>query len=295
MGKEFKIKLVDLKNEGTNFFKEVVQTLDSKQINFWIEYGSLLGAIRSGETIPWDSEFDLGTFESQDDLKKIFDNKKYLVSMEPNRLKLRPRDKNIGFFSIDIHLHELNGKYTKLLFGSKVVNNYKILNKVKELISSVFKKDSFNIRYSTIVRELAKYYELNNTLFEKELIIINGKFNHEKSFMIKVDDKIYPDVFLSNIKWYRRYFLLFLYYLPNWIIRLIFILLKSILPEERYENKFQTIPVEIYQKFRKIKFCGIELNAPKRSEDFLLLVYGSNWRTPNMNFSRSEMKNITND
>ena len=53
------------------------------------------------------------------------------------------------------------------------------------------------------------------------------------------------------------------------------------------------MPVEIYKDLEKIKFCGIDINAPKRKEYFLDLVYGANWKIPDMNFKRYQMKNLS--
>ena len=55
------------------------------------------------------------------------------------------------------------------------------------------------------------------------------------------------------------------------------------------------MPIKIYEDLEKINFCGILINAPKKREFFLKLVYGSDWKTPNINFKRHEMKNIRNE
>ena len=37
---------------------------DRHDVKFWLIYGTLLGAIRDGDLIPWDRDIDIGTFES---------------------------------------------------------------------------------------------------------------------------------------------------------------------------------------------------------------------------------------
>jgi len=88
-----------------------------------------LGATRSQEIIPWDSEFDLGTFSSFSDIASLFNKEKYIVTREPDRLKIRQKNQIVGIFTIDIHLHKIQGEYTKILFGSKVQQKHYFLEK----------------------------------------------------------------------------------------------------------------------------------------------------------------------
>jgi hypothetical protein len=48
--KSFAVKLIAL----------VLKEFSNLHINYWIEYGTLLGAVREKGFIPWDSEFDVG-------------------------------------------------------------------------------------------------------------------------------------------------------------------------------------------------------------------------------------------
>lgn len=47
--------------------KEVKEVLDSHGITFWLDLGTLLGAIREGQFIEWDSDIDLGALEADCD------------------------------------------------------------------------------------------------------------------------------------------------------------------------------------------------------------------------------------
>jgi len=50
--------------------KQVKEVLDKHKVKYWLETGTLLGAIRDGKIIPWDRDIDLGTWHSQ--LSKIY-------------------------------------------------------------------------------------------------------------------------------------------------------------------------------------------------------------------------------
>jgi phosphorylcholine metabolism protein LicD len=49
-------------------FKKVISILNSNEIFYWMEFGTLLGYVRDNRFIEWDADIDLGTF----DLKKTF-------------------------------------------------------------------------------------------------------------------------------------------------------------------------------------------------------------------------------
>lgn len=49
--------------------EETKEVLDEFEVKFWLEHGTLLGAIRDGKIIEWDDEIDLGMME--DDWEKL--------------------------------------------------------------------------------------------------------------------------------------------------------------------------------------------------------------------------------
>jgi phosphorylcholine metabolism protein LicD len=56
--------------------KELVELLDKNDITYWIIGGTLLGAVRHSDMVPWDDDIDIGIFES--DLDKLLELNKVL-------------------------------------------------------------------------------------------------------------------------------------------------------------------------------------------------------------------------
>jgi len=53
--------------------KEIKRILDDAGVKYWLDFGTLLGAVRDGKFIPWDTDIDLSTMctESNKIIRKI--------------------------------------------------------------------------------------------------------------------------------------------------------------------------------------------------------------------------------
>jgi len=53
--------------------REMKEILDKNRINYWLDAGTLLGAVRNGKIIGWDHDIDLATwYENVDRIVSIF-------------------------------------------------------------------------------------------------------------------------------------------------------------------------------------------------------------------------------
>jgi LicD family len=80
----------------------IADLLERHGITYWLDYGTLLGAVRGGELIPWDADADLSVMV--DDLERI-------LALEPevavagHRLQLRDRFVRVSYSAVnEVHL-----------------------------------------------------------------------------------------------------------------------------------------------------------------------------------------------
>jgi len=71
------------------------------------------------------------------------------------------------------------------------------------------------------------------------------------------------------------------------IFELIFNKFKMFLINKKmfYISAGYTQPIELLEEFKDINFLGINLTVPKKSEEYLSYVYGTNWKTPMRKFN----------
>jgi phosphorylcholine metabolism protein LicD len=71
------------KKTAVKMLRQVKEVLDKHDVEFWLDYGTLLGAIRDNEFIPWDSDIDLGIwykdFDKVNNACKELRNKRFMI------------------------------------------------------------------------------------------------------------------------------------------------------------------------------------------------------------------------
>jgi len=91
--------------KAVEVLKEVKDILDSHGIKFWLNYGTLLGAIQKGKFFEWDIDIDISTWYKNINILKIvaktLDHLGYEVTLTHDTLRL---DKNN--IHIDIYIYK---------------------------------------------------------------------------------------------------------------------------------------------------------------------------------------------
>ena len=66
--KKRRITLEESQRASLEILKAVIKLCDRLQLNYWITYGTLLGAIRHGGFIPWDDDLDIAMKREEYDI-----------------------------------------------------------------------------------------------------------------------------------------------------------------------------------------------------------------------------------
>ncbi|MBQ8635886.1 LicD family protein [bacterium] len=98
------LKLIQDANRG--FLKAFDKICEENNLRYWIDFGTLLGAIRHGGFIPWDDDIDIAM--PREDYEKLIENHTKYFENEPNfKLSFENNKKNKCFVKLS-HKHSHN-------------------------------------------------------------------------------------------------------------------------------------------------------------------------------------------
>ena len=182
---------------------------DEYGITFWLDDGTLLGAVRNGQFIPWEGDIDLGTTEH--DIKKVYENRRYLEDLG---YRFFPKQQGYGIIGknlsskIDISSYKFKDDiayqfdFERNIFGSFfdlfifVLNLYDGDYKYETIVPRKTIKKFVHI-FSVIPESIRmKIIDVSNVLYDKigksKLIVLKTpKYHFDKLLKIKFYDEIF--------------------------------------------------------------------------------------------------------
>lgn len=200
--KDLKLVCIELLNFVSNICKKY-------GLNWWLDYGNLLGAIRHEDFIPWDDDVDIGMMRNDyNKLNAVIENEiknhglEDIITLVYKKRKID--DKYVGTFLQILIFHKFpNNK--KVLFAGVDVFPYDYLNKFEDKDSlsdlhqkvrlSFYRNLSNNIPYEECLK---KCYEELNCSFDKSKFIIPsvesgaGISSNMWPFFVTETDKVFP-------------------------------------------------------------------------------------------------------
>jgi len=242
-----------------NLFKEVQQhtiddlldvksVFDKHRIVFWLDYGTLLGAVRDGRIIPWDDDVDLGVLEAEKKklLRAINElvKKRFYVHYDGALDKLVIMRLGRGIH-INLIRWIVGGKYACIKLGTAKFHAIIVILSFVRRIMCIPQGDYLNYRL-----KLCELWPLPNRFiwlllcrFLKLISIVPFKVRVAVSRVIKLLER-------TMIKLIGDAFIVFIF--PSYHLR----------------------------EFNVIEFYGTRFRVPSDTEKYLERHYGKGWRTP---------------
>lgn len=104
-------KLEIAKEEAfVNLLREVKRVLDKYGVEFWLDAGTMLGAVREGRFLPWEHDIDLITWDTNlsGSVKRLIatelSDKRFQVNLFRDKMNIQDRQRNV---LADLHYYRL--------------------------------------------------------------------------------------------------------------------------------------------------------------------------------------------
>ena len=277
-----------LREAGIKMFFEIVEIFDKYHFKYWLDYGTLLGAVREGKIIPWDGEFDLSAWDSDIDMNSsIWDEIRelgYIINIDEYHIKIKKQNVKIGAFIIDLHKYQRENNEAVYLYGKIPKTGFgKLYNKLMNLINA-----QLPLEKSTVFLFMHIYSTaINNTNYtvdeidNKNIIFRKGSLKHS-SFTLEIDGKRYVSRNRSSVKHpITKFAVKVIEFLPMTKRSIVYKILSPVSNKIKYTGHIKvSYPQDHFLKFEKITFCRKEFRCPFNKELYLERIYGEDWHLP---------------
>ncbi len=284
--KEYTINLKELRQEAIDSFVEITDILRKYKLEYWLDYGTLLGAIRDKTIIPWDGEFDISALESSIDLDspmwKELEALGYVLSYGEFNIKIRKESQLVGSFVIDLHRYKETDKGALYEYGldpKSGIDNlrlylYKLLGTARRIENTP--EITFTRIYNEILNKTgAKISDID----EAEIKIVIGKRYKSPFTIFYKDQKIKFDI-ITNRKTITKIIYAIISLLPSGLNKAISRALQNKVNKIQYNPLKKVYVKDYYNSLSTTQFCGFQFPCFKDSEKYLSEVYGDGWRVP---------------
>lgn len=235
--------------------KDFIKVCDENQIEYYLDGGSALGAVRHQGFIPWDDDIDIILFRDEynrliEILEKLPQDKYELLSSKNKKCYCRLHSQwNLKGTKTEAY-YDMNTDFTLgICLDIFVLDN---------IPNDGLRKKIFSIK-QTLIRKLIWSYEITNS----EAYISKNKERMGK--ILKIIFKIFRINF-TKIKKINNNFI------------------------EKYRNEncknvcnlsttyeLVSIPKNIFRPPKKVKFEDVEVNIPNDYDKYLKIIYGDNY------------------
>lgn len=248
--------LSDCKNYLIEIFGAFTTFCKKYEINCFLMWGTLLGAMRDGHIIPWDDDIDLGITE--DDYKKLVLNLEYL------------KDYGLSYYHFSTHKDTYSNEIRIYKKGF-----YQMLDGDKAQYITPVCIDIFIAR--KIGTDISKKHitKVNKRMRKAYSLLINKEVKWEtKSLLKRIAKRVYHFVllFISNFRLHKKIEKLASSLYINGDYNYFF-------PDTLYHVDIKQYDKSYFETLNVIPFENAKFNAPNNADKLLTKIYGD-WKKP---------------
>ena len=232
--------------QAVGILREVKLILDRNNIKYWLDSGTLLGAIRDKKIIPWDTDIDIGLWYR--DLSQVYEVIKEIKHFNCEIIYKYGPISEFGEIE-NSRIGSLRGIFIKKNGIALGIEPYVLLNDEAKRTFLLEKRSSFTMYIQRLINIISKSHQRD----------INNNFSLKTKLLLK---------------------------LLNLIPLKCIMIFKNILFYIYKKGKVNIayipagIPAQFFGKFSKIWFYDMEFNIPQNYEKYLSFRYGVDWRIP---------------
>jgi len=228
--------------------REAKEVFDKYNIKFWLDWGTLLGAVRDKKTIPWDIDTDLSIMIN--DYEKI-------MSAVP---EFKKRGILVNEIPVPMAAKGLQYKRLSLYRFGQGIDIWPYRTESQSAITAMFdpNKASGNSTSRTYTNILCFLW----------CSMVSNELNPETKY------RLIPTRFVQYI----------LFLLPNKLKKYLIKITKKALLKREFVKQPVVVPKHYFEKLDKIEFYGMTFNIPSDVENYLEFKYGKEWKIPDKNW-----------
>jgi len=232
-------------------FKILKEILDKYNIKYWLECGTLLGAVREGRIIPWDDDIEFGIMDSE--VEKL---NSALPEISEKGFKVRKAPLPILKYAFKRSEYGIDA----WVFSESDENN--------------FAASLYQMSLNNLSAQFLWYIWLPFICAEKDIDIKMPPYR-----LKYMPHSKFKKIFILALKYFLTLF--------PYKSRKLFAesALKKLIKNKKVEIIKSVVPKHYLKEFKEIKFYGLMVNIPLNDEEYVAYKYGKDWRTPRKKWS----------
>lgn len=256
---EIELDITEIHKITLETLKEIIQICDKLEINYFVTFGSLIGAIRHAGFIPWDDDFDIMMLRPEYD--KFVD---YCLSNEkdlkPYKLLCRQNTKNYPYNIVRFNDMRYRAEYGNLMpyESGAFIDIYPLdgAGKRGDIDASKFEKKRTT---------LMKMVDLSiNDHYEKSEK--SGSFNSLKKYFARLIARLFGrEHWMNKMENYKN-----LYPFDS----------SDYISEMVWDAQFVLFKKEWFSDYKIVKFEDTDVKIPVGWHEFLTAYYGDYMKLP---------------